>query len=71
MSKKSLLVLVVVAVLTGLIVFILNRPAPAPAGAGKAAPGARLLGDIDLAAVAAEIDEIAAQPGLAVVIRHK
>ncbi len=53
MSKKSLLVLVVVAVLTGLIVFILNRPAPAPAGAGKAAPGARLLGDIDLAAVAA------------------
>ncbi len=53
MSKKSLLVLVVVAVLTGLIVFILNRPATAPAGAGKAAPGARLLGDIDLAAVAA------------------
>lgn len=53
MSKKSLLVLIVVAVLTGLIVLVLNRPATAPAGVGKAAPGARLLGDVDLAAVAA------------------
>ena len=52
MTKKSLLVLAVVAVLTGLVVLVLNRPSAVPAGTGKAAPGARLLGDIDLAAVA-------------------